>query len=776
MIEFRLLGSVELRRSDGREVEGLVSQPRRLALLAYLASAHPGLRSRDSAIGLFWPDTDQVHARAALRQALWFLRRELGERTVVRRGQDVGIDARAIWCDVIAFQGMCGATQWSEALDLYRGDLLDGFFVPDATPEIERWLDDERSRLRRLAQRAARELVKSKELASQTAAAAQLAYRWLRIAPHDEEALRTLVRLLDGMGDRAGAIRVYDEFAQHLRAELDVLPSPETIALLESVRGRSRVQAEVSAHSAATREPAILPHAGTRADGPGGDARPARPWSLLRSPSAILAAAVISLGTPVAWVSLHRAAAVRSVAVLPPSRVSPARVVGIPDLTDALISRLSQISSLTVLAYSSVEKYATREVTAQRVGQELDVAAVLSWRARHEGEAIRVDVELVRTRNGALLWSGRYTRPADALVGIENAIALDVARQLGGRLSPGERLRLSRVGTQDVEAQRLYQRGRHAWRQRSESAMRDAINYFEQAIQRDPGYAEAYAGIADCYIVLGRQQWLPPDVAFSAARVAAQRALALDSMLAEAHASLGVVLNRYDWDRSGSLREFERAIQLSPNYATGWQWYGITLETVGRTSAALAASRRALELDPLSVMVRTSFGERNFYARRYDEAARQIGYVLEVNPNFAYGHLLLGLVLLEMRRPTQAIPEFQKSMQLTDSALGLDKLAYTYAVLGRSTEARAIADRLDELSQTRWRSAVGRAEIYIALRDTARAFGLLQEAIRRKDDELVMLHINPRLDRLRDSPRFQAILDEVKLPHSPLAPGRATAH
>src|SRR5881394_3244170 len=236
MIEFRLFGTVRLTDAAGREVKSLLSRSRRLALLAYLAAATPrGLHRRDSLLALFWPELDQEHARAALRQAFHVVRDALGAETIVTRGDDeVGLDLERIWCDIVAFDRAIAAGQLGAALDLYQGDLLHGFFISGAG-EFERWLEDTRAHLRGAASGAARILVEQCESAGDFNAAVAWARRSVRLGLHDEEILRRLIALLDRLGDRAGAVRAYEEFAQQLKTELETEPSPETKAVLAEV-------------------------------------------------------------------------------------------------------------------------------------------------------------------------------------------------------------------------------------------------------------------------------------------------------------------------------------------------------------------------------------------------------------------------------------------------------------------------------------------------------------------------------------------------------------
>src|SRR6266571_4606648 len=348
MVEFRLLGTLSLTTADGREAGSLLSQPRRLALLAYLAAATPrGPHRRDTLLALFWPELDQDHARAALRQSLHVLRSALGADTVLSRGdEEIGLDFERIWCDVAAFARAIDGGEPRQALDFYRGNLMAGFFISDA-PEFERWLESERAKLAGVAARTARTLAQSCEKRGDLSTAVLWARRAIELAPNDEGLLRQLIAVLDRTGDRAGALQAYEEFAQHLAEEYEAEPAAETKALLATVRAR-----ETAAPATLAGQPlAVLPLKNV-----GGDARDA----------------YVAEG-----------------------------------ITEELIATLSQISGLRVLARSAVQRYDTPAGSAD-IAHDLGAATVLEGTVRRQGERLRIHLELIDSRTQQNLWSDTY--------------------------------------------------------------------------------------------------------------------------------------------------------------------------------------------------------------------------------------------------------------------------------------------------------------------------------------------------------------------------------
>src|SRR5438874_1471863 len=409
MIHFRMLGGLSLTAADGREVRSLLAQPRRLALLAYLAAGTPrDFQRRDSLVALFWPELDQKHARAALREALHVLRSAVGQGIVTRRGdEEIGLDSDLFWNDVAAFDRAVAAAEWGEALELYRGDLLEGFFISEA-PEFERWLETERARLKDAACRSAHALIERSEASGDFAAAASWARRAARLTPFDEKLVRHWISLLDRLGDRARAVQVYDEFASRLAQEYEMQPATETQALIAAVRARepaAPLRAPPGSPSPAPPSPAPP----TRSSPPTrGRPRVWRSASLVAGVAAILLLANPGDREGGARPGAHTAA-IRSLAVRPLADLSRDTLHSwfADGMTEALVTDLGRISALRVTSLGAVQPFKDSSSFRNMV-RELNVDAVVEGGVQRSGDRVRVDVRLIDAASGYQLWADRF--------------------------------------------------------------------------------------------------------------------------------------------------------------------------------------------------------------------------------------------------------------------------------------------------------------------------------------------------------------------------------
>jgi len=750
--QLRTLGCPDLRDPNGRPLTPILAQAKRLALLTYLTLAGPsGYRRRDTVVALLWPELDAEHARGALRQALRFLRRALGEGVILTRGEEeIGVDRTMLWCDAVAFLAACEAGADAEALELYRGEFLDGVFVADAAPEFERWLDEQRAGLRRRAGVVAWARAEACKREGDRVGAVELARRAASLAVNDEADLARFVGFLDELGDRAGALRAYEEFARRLRQEHDALPAPETRAVMQGIRDR--------VGSPEATAPPVVAAAGTPPSAAHAPPAVTRPRLVALGVSALVVAALV---TTWLWPERHTS----TLAVFPlKNATTDSTVEYLADgITESVIRTLSRTPRLRVLAPSTAFRLKGRTADPVALGRELGVDAVVVWSAEELSGRLVLQVELVRTTDGHALWSEHFARPEPGLLAMEEEIAHAIAHGMRVRDGGEDQGRDVTRRSVDVEAYQWYLRGRYAWNKRDEAGTWAAIRLFERAIERDPTFALAYAGLADAYIILGHQSLAPPEEAYPRARAAALKALDIDSLLAEAHASLAVVRGRYEWRWAEKSRELERAIDLSPSYATARQWYAINLETLGRHAEAIASVRLAHELDPLSPMTGTSLGHRLYFAHRFPEAIAQYRLILGFHPDFIQAHLGLGWALLEQSEYERAIAEFARALALSDGRQGREPLAVAAARSGRPMEARRLLAQLHGLSSGVYVSPGALAEIYAALGEVDSAFVWLDEARRRHADEIALLRNNPRLDPLRADPRFTRLLDAVGL-------------
>jgi serine/threonine-protein kinase len=434
-------------------------------------------------------------------------------------------------------------------------------------------------------------------------------------------------------------------------------------------------------------------------------------------------------------------------------------------MTETLISSLSQLPDLNVKARSSVFRYKGKEIDAQTIGKELNVQAILNGTVVRRGEDLALHIELVDAQTETVLWSADYRQPMTNLVSLQSEITRDVSNKLRMKLSGADEKRLKKNQTENTEAYQLYLLGRYHLNKLTDDGFRKGRDYFQQAIEIDPNYALAYAGLADAYIKLSGYNALPPNEGFPKARAAATKALELDDQLAEAHIILGAVKHFYDWDWLGAEREFKRAIEINPSNADARQFYSYHLSAMGRFDEALSEMKRAQELDPLSLEKIVGIGEIFYYQRQYDRAIEQYRKALEMDSNSGFTHWAIGNVYVQKGMYQEAIAEYQKAIPLSgDSPDEPASLAYTYALLGRRQEALRIIDDLKERSKRSYISPSTMAFIYIGLAEKNQAFELLDKAYNERDILLVLLKVEPMFDPLRSDPRFQDLLRRVGLP------------
>ena len=434
-------------------------------------------------------------------------------------------------------------------------------------------------------------------------------------------------------------------------------------------------------------------------------------------------------------------------------------------ITERLIDVLSQLPKLRVMARSTVFRFKGRDADPVAVGRELQVRAVLTGRLLQVGGTLRVQAELVDVAGGFRLWGAQLDRPAQDLIEIEDVIAREICEHLRFKLTAPERKRVARQPTKSAEAYQLHLKGRFFWNKWTPDGLHAAIRLYERAIGLDPSFALAWSGIADAWGVLGNIKAVPPVEAYPRAKTAALKALELDADLSEAHASLGFLRRFYDWEWSSAEREFRLAIRLNPGYATGRRWYGQFLSGMGRHDEAIDEVTRALDLDPLSVIIHTALGDVLFYARRFDDAIAIYRKALELDPNFLAGHSDLARALEESGRVEEAIRSYERAIDLAgtsvaDPSIGL---GHAYAAGGRREEALAVLDELKRRRDRQFVSPWGLASIYARRGEREAALDWLERAYAEHDSTLVWVKVHPRFDPLRAEPRFLALLEKMGL-------------
>jgi len=432
-------------------------------------------------------------------------------------------------------------------------------------------------------------------------------------------------------------------------------------------------------------------------------------------------------------------------------------------ITETLINSLSQLPNLRVMSRDSAFMYKGKEVDARTVGQALGVRAVFKGRVMQRGDTLAISAELIDARDNSHIWGQQYSRKPSDIFALQNDLAKEITAMLRMRLTGEEERRMARSDTANPDAYQDYLRGRYWLTKRTEEGFNKSIEYFQRAIEKDPAYALAYTGLADSYSLFANWSFAPPNEAYPRAKQAALKALEIDDTLAEAHTSLGFIKSTYDWDWSGAEREFQRAIALNPGYATAHHWYGgDPLRNQGRFEEATVELKRALELDPLSLIINRNMGDVFYLARQYDQAIEQYRKTLELDPNFASARGGLGNAYVQKSMYKEAIAEFEKSLALTDGKSGLPGLGRAHAAAGRRADAQKVLGQLSELSKRRFVAPTGIAEIYAALGDKDRAFEWLEKAYADRSIK-TYLKVDPAFDSLRSDPRFADLLRRMNL-------------
>jgi DNA-binding winged helix-turn-helix (wHTH) protein/TolB-like protein/Flp pilus assembly protein TadD len=434
-------------------------------------------------------------------------------------------------------------------------------------------------------------------------------------------------------------------------------------------------------------------------------------------------------------------------------------------MADALITKLGTVKEITVRPTSSILRYANTDVDPEMAGKALDVKSLLDGRVQKSGDRIRVTLQLIRASDGASLWAGKFDEKYTDIFTVEDQISEQVVKALLPTLTGSEKQQLARHYTEDTEAYQSYIKGRYYWNKRDAEGLKKAIGYFEDAILKDPNYALAYAGLADSYATLGVVEDQSSQDLMPKARSAALRALELDDGLAEAHASLGYVKHRFEWDWTGAEKEFRRAIELNPEYAAAHQWYGWYLVSETRFDEAQSEFRRAAQIDPLSLYTNLTAGAASYYSGQYDKAAAQYRKVIEMDPNFWLAHRWLGKTYERLGKFDEAIREYQTVVNLHGGNMAqAPALACVYAEAGRKTEARQVLADILKAAKQKYVSPHSLAMIYATLGDNDQAFAWLAKDLQEHDDDLVFLRVEERFQPLRSDPRFGDLVKQVGIP------------
>ncbi len=627
MFTLKLLGGAFLEGPDG-PLTGRVAQRRRLAALALLAmSPRLGL-SREKLAAMLWPESEGDRARHLLSDTVYVINRALGGEVVTAAADELHLRLDRFACDARDFEDAVERGALDDAVRMYTGPFLDGFFV-EGGEELERWSAAERERLQDLHGRALERLAAERAERGDLRGTIEC---WRRLAVADPFNSRVACQLADALnrsGDRAGALQQLQGHISTLDQELGI-PPPEDVASLVRTLRTARTphepeDATVSAVPAPTQVPAPLQTPASKAP-PIVPSAPPRARASARMPLLAVVGAVIALILLVSGIRLFwprstvavTTTSLQSVAVLPFADLSASRDQEYfsDGIAEELSTRLARISGLKVAARTSAFAFKGTDADAKAIGRALNVDALLEGSVRQAEGRVRIAVRLVDARAGYQLWADTWDRSGHDVLAVQDEIATGVLRALRvGAITQATVIAPPRAV--DLAAYDLYLQGRYFWHQRTRDGLTRAVAAFDRAVAIAPDYAEAHSGIADAYAVLGFYDHLPPRDAFPRARTAAERALQIDGHLAEAYASLGYVALYYDWDWTAAERALNRAVELNPSYSIGHQWRANYLVARGRFDEAVTAMRRAQEVDPLSLIASAALGWVHYYRRDF---------------------------------------------------------------------------------------------------------------------------------------------------------------
>lgn len=821
-----LLGTIDLLKPDGTSARSVLAQPKRVALLAFLRlSEGGGPVTRDAVLSTFWPELPEERALNSLRQGLHFLRRSLGSEVIQRTGDHLlHVPVERLWCDAAEIERLADDGQDQEVLDLYGGSFLDGLPI-DGPYTLDDWIERTRRRLRDVALGAASRLSEAARVAGQSVSAADWARRLIDLDPLEESGAALLIEAYISAGDPVAAVRSYHEYAEHLERELGLRPSATLTQRVERLE-TERISARAEEPSPVVGDSSSVPNGRVADPGGGADPEEASPAVTSRRAAPFRAfVATVSLGSLVAlaWLGPRLLADKRpappslgaelswtvgdrpSVAVLPFANHSADSSNGFfaAGVHESLLVTLSKIGSLDVTGLQAVRTYASTDLPIRTIAEELSVSSVMSGSVQRDAGRVRIIVELVDPRTGTQLWSEVYERPLDDVFRVQSEIAQSVASSLSTVLTPAERDRISHSPTDDLEALDSYMRGRQAYGSVSLAGMNEAIGYYQLAVEADPGFAAAWAGIADA--LLQRVQFFGYPLTWAdSAAVLVERAIGLDPELPEAYKTLGFVHSVHGRQRA-ALDAAERALELRPAYANALNNAGWSRYFLGDVVGAEQLIGRAFRLEPTVLQLRSNVGAIWAALGRVDDAAEWLDGVLLSDPAVYATRTWRTFVDLQRGDSRRALERAQEYLRdETPRAPALARAAFA-ALLARDTvrageyAAMAIAGAPDadvfemrrmetihgfalivtgdhaegEGAVRRSIEAVGRAvgngadgwdppwelaSAHAALNDHEATIRHLERAIGLGFPHAVLLRLDPTFDSVRSDPRFDELV------------------
>jgi len=706
MITVQLLGAACLRSGDA-PINGPPAQRHRVALLTLIVAAWPQPLSRDRAILLLWPERDTSNARRLLNLAVHVLRSTLGESAIASTADGLLLNPSRLSCDLHELRAAIATNASERIVQLYTGPLLDGFHLDDSV-DFGYWLDERRAELNNAYTDALLALAAKQEEVGDVHGRVRTCLKLVATDPYSGAHVRILMHALNAAGDRASAIRHANEHGRRLRADLELQPDREVVALAEQLR------------SAAARAQS----------GPNVPDRPRQP----------------------------------SVAVLPFLNLSAdAENDYFADgITEDVIAHLSKIRALKVISRTSVMRFKQRQHSLKEIGTALGATTLLDGTVRHVGDHVRIVAKLIDIETDQHLWAETYDRHMTDIFSIQTDVALHIATALKAELSRDETARVHRKPTNDVKAYQLYLQGRQWFIRYTRAAVDRGIEYLERAIALDPTFALAYANLAMIYTELAEAGTMAPNVAYGRAAEFAMEAMRLDPELGAAYCTMGHLKGIREFDWSGAEQNFKRALELSPNSSDTYDLYGRLCAALGRYDEALAFHDRARELDPL--VHRMDGVTTLLRAGRYAEAVHRAEDVLELDPNYDRMRATLGWAYFLSGRENEGLAELECAVSLSpENTMWLGQLGEAYALAGKTAKARKILRELEGLARSVYVSPFHLAYVYTGLGDTDRAMDWLERAMAERTGPTSSIKGSFLLASLQTHPRFRALLREMKL-------------
>lgn len=775
MITLRLLGGASLQGPDG-PLAGPMTQHRRLAILAVLATAGERPVSRATLVGLLWPDSPEDKARHLLSTGLSVLRRALGPEAITGSGEDLRLNFQRVWADVTAFEDALDRDALQKAAELYEGAFLKGFYVDDART-FERWADEQR---RRLADAYARALEGLAGRAEETARRTEAVRWWKRLAAHDPYNSRYaagLMRALARAGDPTNAVVHAREHEEFIKEELGASPTPEVIALAKRLR-QSPADFLSDAETEPRAKPSIESQDTTAEDsagtGSGVEPRPEPANSRsgrIRSYVGTLVALIVA-GTLVYAASVFfftgpadgpTAGEIRSLAVLPLQNLSedPEQEYFAAGMHEALVTEIGQIGALSVISRTSVMQYAGTAKTPSEIATELDVDVLVEGSVLQVEDEVRITLQLVDGPTARQLWARSYRRHLRDVLALQGEVARDIAREIRISVAAQEEARLAAAETVDPSAYEAYLKGRYHYARVSTEDHLSALSHYRNAVSLDPGFAEAYAALAQ---VCSHPTLLTEVRATSLDDCAswARKAVELDGKLAEAHAALGRV-ERTMWNWEASEAHLRRAIQLNPNSVMARQEYSNLLRENLRLEEALEQARLAEELDPLNLFVKTMVGWPLWGLHRYEQALAQFDEVLDMDPDYGLALYNQGLVYWTMGKPEEVLDRARRAARRLGEDTPIIRLltAAGHGLANREERALAMLRSVEEEHGDHFQGFI--AGVYVTLGRERDALSWIERGYQQRSPLLPHQISEPPLEALRSDPRFRNVLQKMGL-------------